>query len=436
MKKYFGWGATIVVVGALTLLIFFCIYKFGALAAGIKKLAAIMMPVIMGIGIAYVLSPAHNWLRRRLRRLLHGTFHWHGRRCIRCANILAMIGTFVGAGALIAGLLALILPQIIVSVSSFAASLPSNLMHLSQTLQKLLASNPELEANTMSLYAQGVSYVEEWIQEFLAPSVQEALGYVSVGVMSTVTFFKNFFIGIIVAIYLMAGKEKFLRQLTRCVYAFAGARWGNIVMEYTRYAHQVFTGFIGGKLLDSFLIFLICCVALPIMNMPYAMLISVVIGVTNIIPFFGPFIGAIPSFVIILIDNPIKALYFLIYIVVLQQFDGNILGPKILGNSTGLSSFWVLFAILLFGGLFGFVGMLLGVPIFAVLYHILTDLVSKALAHRKLPVATRDYAGLDHIDEDTRMPVRRRSIYYEAGAHEKKTAPENDPKEDKQEEHR
>ena len=178
-------------------------------------------------------------------------------------------------------------------------------------------------------------------------------------------------------------------------------------MEYSRYAHKMFSGFIGGKLIDSFIIFLICCVALPLMNMPYAMLISVIIGVTNVIPFFGPFIGAIPSFVIVLIDDPIQSIYFLIYVLVLQQFDGNILGPKILGDSTGLSSFWVLFSILLFGGLFGFIGMLLGVPVFAILYRLITDLVSRSLSQKHLPVQSSEYIGIDYMDVTNNRPVRR-----------------------------
>ncbi len=407
MKKYFGWGATVVVVGALTLLIFFCIYKFDALSASISTLVSILMPVILGIGIAYVLSPAYNWLRKKLRRLIYKGMGWHGRRALYCADILAMTITFLGAGALIVGLLALLIPQLIASVTSFVSALPTNLMNFSRTLQTLLANNPELEQNAMSLYAQMVNYTEEWIQTSLAPSVQDALSYLSVGLMSTITWMKNVLIGIIVAIYLLAGKEKFLRQLTRCLYAVFGARWGNIVMEYARYAHQTFSGFIGGKLIDSFIIFLICCVALPIMQMPYAMLVSVIVGVTNIIPFFGPFIGAIPSFIIILIEDPIKSIYFLIYILALQQFDGNILGPKILGNSTGMSSFWVLFSILLFGGLFGFVGMLIGVPLFAILRRILTDIISHLLSYKRLPLPVTAYVGLDHIDEETRQPVQR-----------------------------
>lgn len=398
IRKYFGLGVTIVATGAVTLLIFFCIYKFAALTAGIKKLIGILMPVLVGIVIAYVLSPLYNWLWRKLLRLLHHTFKWHGRGAVRCAGILAMTATFAGAGAVLAGLLALIIPQIIMSVSSFATTLPSNLMHVSQSLQKLLANNPEIEQTAMSLYAQGVSYIEEWIQNSFTPSMQDAMGYISIGVMSTVSFFKNFLIGLIVAVYLLSGKEKFLSQMTRCTYALFGARWGNVITEYARYANQVFTGFISGKLLDSLIIFLISIVALNIMNMPYAMLVSVIIGVTNIIPFFGPFIGAIPSFIIILINSPIQSLYFLIFVLALQQFDGNILGPKILGNSTGLPSFWVLFAILLFGGLFGFVGMLIGVPVFAVLTHILKDLLNRRLKQQHLPTETASYAYLDHID--------------------------------------
>ena len=398
IRKYFGLGVTIVATGAVTLLIFFCIYKFAALTAGIKKLIGILMPVLVGIVIAYVLSPLYNWLWRKLLRLLHHTFKWHGRGAVRCAGILAMTATFAGAGAVLAGLLALIIPQIIMSVSSFATTLPSNLMHVSQSLQKLLANNPEIEQTAMSLYAQGVSYIEEWIQNSFTPSMQDAMGYISIGVMSTVSFFKNFLIGLIVAVYLLSGKEKFLSQMTRCTYALFGARWGNVITEYARYANQVFTGFISGKLLDSLIIFLISVVALNIMNMPYAMLVSVIIGVTNIIPFFGPFIGAIPSFIIILINSPIQSLYFLIFVLALQQFDGNILGPKILGNSTGLPSFGVLFAILLFGGLVGFVGMLIGVPGFAVLTHIFKDLLNRRLKQQHLPTETASYAYLDHID--------------------------------------
>lgn len=409
IQKYIGWGATIVVTGAVTIAIFFCIFKFDGLAAGIGKLVSILMPIIIGIGIAYVLSAPYDWLRHKYMRLLARTFRWRGRKAVRCAGILAMLTTFLGAAAIIGGLLALIIPQLISSIAGLAATLPSNMMHLSRTVQDLVVQYyPSGEETVMNAYAQAVSYIEEFIQNSFTPSV-DTLGYVSAGVMNTVTVFKNIFIGIIVAIYLLAGKENFIRQIIRCIYAVFGKRWGNVMVEYGRFANQAFTGFITGKLLDSFIIFLISTVILNIMNMPFAMLVSVIIGVTNIIPFFGPFIGAIPSFIIIFIVSPLQSLYFLVFVLLLQQFDGNILGPKILGNSTGLSSFWVLFSILLFGGLFGFVGMLLGVPLFAVIKHILSDIISRSLRQKKLPVQATDYAWLESIDEQgnpVRLPAR------------------------------
>lgn len=397
-QNFINWGATVLGLAALAMLLFFCFFRFGLILTGIRKLLSILAPILFGVVIAYVLSPAYNMLRRWMKTFLHDVCHWEGKRSVCCADILAMLLTFLFAAAIISGLIALIVPQLIVSIKSIIAALPSNLLGVSQQLQHLLASNPDLEANAMSLYAQAVNYVEQWIQNSLAPSMQDALSYVSVGVMSTVTFVKNLFIGIIVAIYLLSGKEHFLREITRGIYALFGIKWGNIIMEESRYAHQVFSGFIGGKIVDSAIIFVICAILLPILGIPYAMLISVIVGVTNIIPFFGPFIGAIPSFLIVLMDSPIKALYFLVFVLILQQFDGNILGPKILGNSTGLSSFWVLFSILLFSGLFGFVGMLIGVPVFAVLHHIIGALMHSALSHKNLPTDTMEYVNFDYMD--------------------------------------
>lgn len=391
MQKYIGWGATIIITGAVTIAIFFCIFKFNGLAAGISKLVNILMPIIIGIGIAYVLSAPYDWLRHKYMRLLAHTFHWRSRKAVRCAGIFAMLTTFLGAAAIIGGLLALIVPQLISSVAGLAATLPSNMMHLSRTVQDLVVQYyPRGEETVMNAYAQAVSYIEEFVQNSFTPSV-DTLGYVSVGVMNTVTVFKNIFIGIIVAIYLLAGKENFIRQIIRCIYAVLGKKWGNVIVEYGRFANQAFTGFITGKLLDSFIIFLISVVILNMMNMPFAMLVSVIIGVTNVIPFFGPFIGAIPSFIIIFIVSPLQSLYFLVFVLLLQQFDGNILGPKILGNSLGLSSFWIMFAIFIGGGLFGFAGMIAFVPLFAVLYSILSEIIAVKLHRKKLPVETEYY---------------------------------------------
>ena len=382
MQKYIGWGATIIITGAVTIAIFFCIFKFNGLAAGISKLVNILMPIIIGIGIAYVLSAPYDWLRHKYMRLLAHTFHWRSRKAVRCAGIFAMLTTFLGAAAIIGGLLALIVPQLISSVAGLAATLPSNMMHLSRTVQDLVVQYyPSGEETVMNAYAQAVSYIEEFVQNSFTPSV-DTLGYVSAGVMNTVTVFKNIFIGIIVAIYLLAGKENFIRQIIRCIYAVLGKKWGNVIVEYGRFANQAFTGFITGKLLDSFIIFLISVVILNVMDMPFAMLVSVIIGVTNVIPFFGPFIGAIPSFIIIFIVSPLQSLYFLVFVLLLQQFDGNILGPKILGKSTGISSFWVIVAIVVGGGFGGVLGMFLGVPIFACISSLVNWFTNRSLTKK------------------------------------------------------
>ena len=166
-------------------------------------------------------------------------------------------------------------------------------------------------------------------------------------------------------------------------------------------------GFINGKLLDSAIIGLICYIVCAILNMPYTLLVSVIIGITNIIPFFGPLIGAIPSAFIILMVNPLKCLIFIIFIILLQQVDGNFIGPRILGNSVGISGFWVMFAIILGAGLFGFWGMLLGVPVFVVIYTLLNGAIERKLRRIDLPVATEEYRDLDHIDAVTRQSIRR-----------------------------
>lgn len=204
----------------------------------------------------------------------------------------------------------------------------------------------------------------------------------------------------------------------------------NSIIERVAYIHRVFGGFITGKLIDSLIIGVLCFIGIRVMmsvglltiESSFALLISVIIGVTNIIPFFGPFIGAIPSAILIMVESPLQALYFVIFIIILQQIDGNILGPKILGNSTGLSSFWVMFAILIFGGLFGFVGMAIGVPLFAVIYSIVSECINHLLHNRGLSEDTNDYRGDKRLDAGTRQFVHVSSNVPPVSARERRAA--------------
>ena len=217
----------------------------------------------------------------------------------------------------------------------------------------------------------------------------------------------NLVIGIIVSVYLLNGIEQYGAAFKRVLYSIFNIESAEKLLEGIRFTDRTFMGFINGKLLDSAIIGLICYIVCAILNMPYTLLVSVIIGITNIIPFFGPLIGAIPSAFIILMVDPLKCLIFIIFIIVLQQIDGNFIGPKILGDSVGISGFWVMFAIILGAGLFGFWGMLLGVPVFVVIYTLLNGAVERKLRRTDLPVEVSAYRDLDHIDAVTRQSVRR-----------------------------
>ena len=225
------------------------------------------------------------------------------------------------------------------------------------------------------------------------PNLTGVVAGVSGMVVGLLVLVKDLLIALIVSVYLLARKDIFAAQGKKIVYSLFRTDVADLMIGEARNAYKIMSGFINGKLLDSLLIGIICLVCCNILKFPYPALIAVIVGVTNIIPFFGPFIGAIPCGLLIFLVNPLQAVYFAIFILVLQQFDGNILGAKILGDSTGLASFWVLFSILLFGGLFGFGGMVLGVPVFAMFYSVVSRLVSYGLRSRGLPQETEDYMG-------------------------------------------
>lgn len=239
------------------------------------------------------------------------------------------------------------------------------------------------------------------------PEMDTIFGGIFNGVIGTGVLIKNLFVGIVIAVYLLAGKEVFFAQTKKILFTLLPVKAGNRIIAVTRQSHKVFGGFIIGKLIDSFIIFLLCLLGMVFLKMPFALLISVIIGITNVVPFFGPIIGAIPCGLLVLMVDPLKCLYFVIFILALQQFDGNILGPIILGDSTGLSSFWVIFAILISGGVFGFAGMVIGVPAFAVIYTLISEYCNGKLKRHELPNNTEMYMNLKQIDEDDKP------IYYE-----------------------
>ena len=364
-----GFGAI-----SLSILFFFLIYRFQGFGDAISNLTGILMPFIYGAVIAYLLKSVCNCVEDFLRRLLP-------EKMGTVANMLAVTISLLFGILVVYALIMMIVPQLITSVTTLYYTARNNLNDFVDwaSHQEIIASNQKLLDFIETSYDNLQDMLDNIVRTKLVPSMQSLLSGAALGVMSFVTFLKNIIIGVIVSVYLLASRKKFGQQCKMILYSLIKPRWADIILEEILYADKMFGGFINGKILDSAIIGVLCYIACLIFKFPSALLVSVIIGVTNVIPFFGPFIGAIPATLLILIQNPIKALWFVLFVLVLQQVDGNIIGPKILGNTTGLSSFWVLFAILLFGGLWGFVGMIIGVPLFAVIYDVLKKFVFHGL---------------------------------------------------------
>ncbi len=296
--------------------------------------------------------------------------------------------------AVISLLLTMIIIQVRDSIMEIFYNIPAYISQLENLASKFLGDYPEI---VESLETQ-LDTIQTKLLEF-ANSIIPKLGDLSIkvkdGAIDFVIALKDFIIGFIVAIYLLISKETFIAQARKVMYAIFPKNVGKSVLRVSARINNTLSGFLSGKLVDSFIIGTICFIVMRIFSWDFAVLISVIIGVTNIIPFFGPFFGAIPSALLLLMAAPRQVIPFVIFIIILQQVDGNILGPKILGDSTGLSPFWVMFAIFVGGGLFGFAGMLLGVPIFAVVYALFSEFVAYLLKKKKLSHRTSDYNDFD-----------------------------------------
>lgn len=396
-RFFMDWGLTALAVIASCVLLCFALLKFSVIAAIIKKIITILMPIIYGGVLAYLMLPVYNRTEVCVRDLLSKVIKNDEGRT-RIAKSIATLVSLAVLFAIVSGLVSMLIPQIYESIIGFQDSLTEYINNLTVWISKLLQDNEHLQESIMPYYNEAVMRFQNWIATDLVPNISLIFDRVSSGVISLVTVLKNLLIGLIVMVYFLNIKDTLCAQSKKMVYGFLNVRAANRLIGEVRFAHKIFGGFITGKLLDSLIIGIMCFFSLKFLKMPYVLLISVIVGVTNVIPFFGPFIGAVPSAFLILLVDPMKCLYFLIFILVLQQFDGNILGPKILGDSTGLPSFWVLFSILLFGGLFGFVGMIIAVPTFAVIYRAMSLYINSALKKKNYSEHTPDYCRLHHID--------------------------------------
>lgn len=397
-------GLMIFITFACCILFFFFIFKFQGFADLWSKLMSTITPIIIGLALAYLMNPIMKFIEKYCLKFLQAKGK-KDKNYKKTARFIAIVGSVIILIVIIAALIASIVPSLISSVSGLVDTLPSNVESFVKTVKKGNFGDSEAANIFSTVITNFTDKIETWAQTTLLPQAQKYVIQITGGVISVIKGVMNFIIGIIVMIYVMAIQETLTGQAKKIVYAAFKPVRGNVIIKVIRKANDIFGGFITGKILDSLIIGLICYIGCVILRIPSAILVAVIVGVTNVIPVFGPFIGAVPSIFLVIIQSPIHALYLLIFIIVLQQVDGNIIGPKILGSSTGLSTFWVMFAILLGGGLFGFMGMLLGVPIFGIIYYIIKEIVNYILKKKKLSTDTRKYINLEKIDKKTNEMV-------------------------------
>lgn len=360
-KNYFYWGLTAFLTVCALLVFYDTVFRNGVLLALGGKLLVSLKPVIYGAAMAYLLSPLVNALDHRLYSLTKG-----GKKgLIRALSILISWTVVFFAFYL---LFRILVPQLYQSVTTLVGNMQNYYNTVYSWVTQLLHDNPALDQYVSDNISQYWDKVTAWFTDTFLPQAQQTLSVLTSGVVSVVGFLKDFLVGVIISVYLLVLKEQFTLGGRKILYSWTTPKIYVTTLRAIRRCDMIFSGFFRGKLIDSLIIGVLCFLGCSLLKIPYTPLISVIVGITNIIPFFGPFLGALPSAFLILLVDPMKCLTFIVFVLVLQQVDGNIIGPRILGDSTELPSFWVIVAILLGGGFFGILGMFLGVPVFACFY--------------------------------------------------------------------
>ena len=376
---------------SLSVVLFFILYGMKNISDALKNLSDILSPFIYGGVMAYLLRPLCNHYETFFREMLPG-------KTKRAAGAVAVGLSLVTGLLIVYALIIMIAPQLYESIKSIWETLPEKINQLIDWLTHTFGEDEVLLRYMESAYQTLYTQLDQWARETLVPSISNLVSGVGMSVWRVLLFLKNLLIGLIVAVYLLASRKKFKRQSVLILRSALKPRWAELVLEEMAFVDKMFGGFIDGKIMDSAIMGVLCYIGCIVFRFPNALLISAIVGITNVIPFFGPFIGAIPSVLLILMESPIKALWFAVFILALQQLDGNVIGPKILGDRTGLSSFWVLFSIILFGGLWGLVGMVVCVPLFAVIYDVIKKLVQRGLEKNGMQEAWEQYKA-DYPDD-------------------------------------
>ena len=422
-EKNVKWGLTAFLVILCGILIFFAVYRFAAVQKLTGLVMGILAPFIYGLVMAYLLCPVYNFTVRNV----YGMLTRGGRKFPKALSVAKGVGTIVALAVLlivVTGVLWMIIPGLIDSIVKIIDVLPESMSRLMEWADMKLQNFPVAQSRIDSWINHFTENAIQFVTEKVLPEYTTIATSVSAGLIGVLNVLKNFFIAIIICAYFLNSKDLFAAQSKKVIVAFFSEHTAKEILDGASFTNKTFGGFINGKIIDSIIIGILCFIAMSALKLPMAILISVVVGVTNIIPFFGPFIGAIPSILILLIVEPIAALKFAIMVLVLQQLDGNVIGPKILGKTTKLSSFWVMFAIIVGGGLFGLPGMILGVPVFAVIYAYTSGAINSKLREKEMPTDTLVYEDFSkyRIDKEEIFGKERFEAARRVGEHDTEAA--------------
>ncbi len=415
-SPYFKAAMVLLVSGGI-LILFHNMISNTRFSVGFETLNKTLAPVYIGGIFAFILCPVYNvCVKACYNKMLQGAsrkgfsigamiIHDESgspvdkeekRRILTAARAAATFVCVVIVVGLVGLFVYFVVPQVVASAVNLMNTMPERLASLSDWCSVHLAHFPMIATWVDNVANAGNTEILNWIQEhILSGNAVSIATMVSNGVITAVTYVANAFIGLLIMVYLLNYKERLFAIMRKLVNATCSTKRKATLYEFAGIVNETFIGFIVGRIIDSFIIGVLTLIVMKIIDIPFALMISVIVGITNVIPFFGPFIGAIPSVFILLLEDPLEALYFVIIIVVIQQIDGNIIGPKIVGNAIGISSFWVLLSVLIGGGLFGFPGMALGVPVFAVFYRYADKLTMASLRRKEKNTNTSYYFSLD-----------------------------------------
>ncbi len=397
-KSYWHLGLTIFLTACAILVFYDTFYMGGTLQSFMTKLVHAIAPVLYGFAMAYLLTPVVNWFETLISGAVKRKENESPKRAklLRFASILL---TWALVMLLVYLLMVMLIPQLVESITVLINNAENYYNKVYEWVNGLFSGDSQVGSWLAKIFERYYDNALDFLQGKLLPWAQAMLtkltGGIWSGIWSVVSFLKNLIIGIIVSVYMLAMKERSAARCCKLLYGTLKEEQAKTIVRATRKVNSIFSGFVRGKLLDSLIIGILCFIGCSILKIPYTPLVSVFVGVTNIIPFFGPVIGAVPSAFLILLVDPLRCLYFVIFVIGLQQLDGNVIGPKILGDSTGISSFWVVVAILVGGGFFGLMGMFLGVPICACLQELVRFLVNRRLKKRNMPLDARTYVTRD-----------------------------------------